>query len=65
VRTLESMADDTFPSTLPKCLAWATSMSGWRDMYVQKKPDLSATGSAMMEGETNWTRSLGHERPHP
>lgn len=40
------LADDTLPSTFPKCLTYATSVSGWVDMYVQRKPDLSATGSA-------------------
>jgi hypothetical protein len=28
-------------------------------MYVQRKPDLSATGSAIVERERNWRRSLG------
>ncbi len=48
-RTLVSIAVifalDTFSLTLPKCFTYATSVSGWFDMYMQRKVDLSATGS--------------------
>ena len=31
--------------TLPNHLAYATSVSGWPDMYVRRNPAFSATGS--------------------
>ena len=49
--TLQSIdfisAELTFPRTLPKCLTYATSVSGWFVMYMQRKVDLEATGSDM------------------
>lgn len=39
---------ETSSVTLPQCLTYATSVSGWFDMYMHKKPDLEATGSAML-----------------
>ena len=35
----------TFSLTFPKCFTYATSVSGWLDMYMHRKVDLSATGS--------------------
>lgn len=49
--TLQSIdfisAELTFPGTLPKCLTYATRVSGWFVMYMQRNVDLEATGSDM------------------
>ena len=49
--TLESIdfisAETTFPGTLPKCLTYATRVSGWFVMYMHRNVDLEATGSDM------------------
>ena len=51
-RTLVSMpfifALETCAVILPQYRTYETSVSGWLDMYMHRKPDLSATGSAPM-----------------
>lgn len=41
-------AVETAAATLPQYLTYDTSVSGWFDMYMHRKPDFSATGSAML-----------------
>jgi hypothetical protein len=54
IRTLELIevicAWVTVCFDLPQCFAYRTSVSGWLDMYMHRKVDFSATGSAMATG---------------
>jgi len=45
--------------TFPNHFAYATNVSGWFDMYIFRKPDFSATGSAIVEEGGIVTRLKG------
>ena len=60
--TLQSInfisAELTFPGTFPKCFTYATRVSGWFVIYMQRKVDLEATGSDMALLVLEWDGNM-------